>query len=979
MGSGDNTLPMKASAASDSLQAGQLFGRYLIVDRVGAGGVGEVYAAYDPSLDRRIALKVMREGPDDEASSQGAAGLVREAKALASLSHPNVVTVHEVGQEDDRVYVAMELVDGRDLEQWIGENAQRPWQVTLDVFMDAGRGLAAAHDRGILHRDFKPANVLIGHDDWVRVSDFGLATLRSGDDRLAMSLAERDLPLSSIDASMTLQGGMVGTPYYMAPEQIDGNATVRSDIYAFCLALHDALYGKRAFEATSFLELATLKSASPPKEPDDARGVPAVVRSAIERGLRPNAEERWPSMEVLLEELRQALKPPTRSALPWLLGLGGIAAGAAVMAQGGSPSCTGAADALQPTWNSTRRSAVTQGIEDSNSPIAAETASRLGPKLDAYSEAWTEAHTRVCEATQRGEQSTALLDQRMTCLQRQLLDFDAALDVLEHADAQVVSRAIRVANALPQPPSCESEIADPNAPETSPAIEDARAERARITALLAAGKYAEAELRSAALLEAAADLGAPRFLGQVLFTQGDALYENGRLDAAIETLERAAFQGVAFNAPNLVLRAATELTVVEGDAGHPEAGLRWSRLAAASIEATGSRPSDLAIHHANRASTLARRGDYAAAEVAIRKALEFREAVTEQQQTTLLQTLAGVLFYQAQYEEAVELQNEAVTRLRAALGPKHPVVALALYNLGTFHTAQGKFADGDAYLRQALEIQEHTLGPEHTDVADTLNSLGASEYQQGKIAEALAAMKRAKEIKSHELSPDHPQVLDASVNVAVLTLETGDLDGSAAILLGVLRRIEAAEDTPAMTESSARFNLGRVRQRQDRLHEAKVLYERALEIDEARLGPDDPRLATLLMGLGILRKRQGEPSEALALYLRALAIQEPKLEPNHPSILAAVNNIASTHLLLDDAQAAKDMAKRLLALSDEREDYAARATFLLAQAHLAAGEPIPALRKGREALKLHRNLPELAEDLAEVEAFVQDLDKHETG
>lgn len=970
---------MAASAASDSLLAGQLFGRYLIVDRVGAGGVGEVYSAYDPSLDRRIALKVMREGADDKASSQGAAGLVREAKALASLSHPNVVTVHEVGQEDDRVYVAMELVDGRDLEQWIAENVERPWRVTLDVFIDAGRGLAAAHDRGILHRDFKPANVLIGHDDWVRVSDFGLATLRRGDDRLAMSLAELDLPFSSAQASMTLQGGMVGTPYYMAPEQIDGNATVRSDIYAFCLALHDALYGKRAFQATSFLELATLKSASPPKDPEDARGVPAVVRSAIERGLRPSAEERWPSMDALLEELQQSLKPPARSALPWLLGLGGIAAGAVVLSQGGSPPCTGAADALQPTWNPTRRSAVRQGIEDSNSPIAAETASRLGPKLDAFSDAWTQAHTRVCEATQRGEQSTALLDQRMTCLQRQLLDFDAALGVLEHADAQVVRSAIRVATALPQPPSCESELADPNAPETSPAIEDARAERARITALLAAGKYASAEIRSAALLESAADLGAPRFLGQVLFTHGDALYENGRLDSAIETLERAAFQGVAFNAPSLVLRAATELTVVEGDAGHPDAGMRWSRLAAASIEATGSRPSDLAIHHANRSTTLTRRGDYPAAEAAIREALKFRDAVSEQQQTTLLQTLAGVLFYQARYDEAVDLQTQAFTQLQDALGPKHPTVALALYNLGTFHSAQGKFADGDAYLRQALEIQEHSLGPEHTDVADTLNSLGASQYQQGKISEALAAMKRAKEIKSTELSPDHPQVLDASINVAVMTLETGDLEQSAAILLDVLRRIEASEDTPAMTESSARFNLGRVRQRQNRLDEAKVLYERALEIDETRLGPDDPRLATLLMGLGIVHKLQGEPSEALALYLRALAIQEAKLEPNHPSILAAVNNIASTHLVLDDPKSAKDMAQRLLSVSEERDDYTARATFLLARAHLAAGEQAPALRRGQEALRLHRNLPELAEDLADVEAFLKGLDIPGTG
>ncbi len=974
MGPGDNTLPMGPSVESDSLLPGQLFGRYLIVDRVGAGGVGEVYAAYDPSLDRRIALKVMRSGADDEVSSRGAAGLVREAKALASLSHPNVVTVHEVGHEDGRVYVAMELVEGRDLEHWIGEKADRPWRTTLEVFIDAGRGLAAAHARGILHRDFKPANVLIGHDDWVRVSDFGLATLCNGDERLTVSISEQDLSFSSLEASMSHDGGMVGTPYYMAPEQLDGHATVRSDIYAFCLALYDALYGTRAFVATGLLELATLKSTGTPKEPDDPRGVPASVRGAIDRGLRPLPQERWPSMEALLEVLQQALKPPARSRLPWLLGLGGIAVGAAVLADRSPQPCNGAAKALQPTWNPTRRSAVTTGIANSNSPIAQETASKLEPKLDAFSDAWTQAHARVCEATQRGEQSTALLDQRMTCLQRQLVEFDAALEVLEHADAQVVRGAIRVAAALPQPLSCESEMMDPNAVETSPAIEDARTERARIAALLAAGKYAEAEVRSIALLKTATDLGAPRFLGQVLFTHGDTLYENGRLDPAIETLEQAAFQGVAFNEPSLVLRAATELTVVEADAGHPDAGLRWSRLAAAAIEATGNRPSDLAIHHANRATALIRRSEYSAAEAAIREALTLSDGVTDQQKTTLLQTLAGVLFYQARYEEAVDLQKQALTRHRSALGPQHPTVALSLYNLGTFHTSQGKFAEGDAYLRQALEIQEHSLGPHHTDVADTLNSLGASLYQQGKIAEALAAMQRAKEIKTSELSPTHPQVLDASVNVAVMTLEIGDLDQSAAILQDVLLRIESSEDTSVMTESSARFNLGRVRQRQDRLDEARELYERALELDESRLGPDDPRLATLLMGLGILHKQQGRPAEALELYLRALAIQEAKLEPTHPSILAALNNISSTHLVLNAPTQAKEVAERLLAVSEGRNDYLARATFLLAQAHLAGGEKALARVRAREALELHRNVPEVAEDLAEVQAFVDRLD-----
>ncbi|MGH1343672.1 MAG: tetratricopeptide repeat protein [Nannocystales bacterium] len=973
MGFDDNTLPMAASEESGSLQAGQLFGRYLIVDQVGAGGVGEVYAAYDPSLDRRIALKVIRGAVDDD-TSQGAAGLVREAKALASLSHPNVVTVHEVGQEDERVYVAMELVDGRDLERWIDENTARPWRVTLGVFLDAGRGLAAAHARGILHRDFKPANVLIGHDDWVRVSDFGLATLLSSDDKLTVSRSEDESSSSTGEASKTLEGGMVGTPYYMAPEQLDGNATVRSDIYAFCLALHDALYGVRAFEADSLLELATLKSTQPPSDPGNTRAVPTLVRSAIERGLQPDPGERWPSMDALLAELQQALSPPTRSAVPWLLGLGGIAAGAAFLVQSTPEPCTGAAEALEPTWNSARRAAVATGIAESTSPIAAETTTRLEPKLDAFANAWTQSHSRVCEATQRGEQSTVLLDQRMSCLQRQLLDFNAVLDVLEQADAQVVRRAIRVASTLPQPARCESQPAGSEAAEASPALEKARAQQAHIEALLAAGKYSDAQPLAEALLESSIALEAPRFQGEVLVTLGNSLSNNGRLDEAVNTLERAAFQGVGSNAPKVVLEAATVLTVVESEAGHPDAGLRWSRLAEATLESAGGRDSDRAVHHANRAAAFSRKEDHQAAEAAIRKALEYSDDVTEQQRVNLLQTLAGVLFYQSRFDEAITHQEQALEELKSTVGQGHPAVGLGLFNLGTFYISQGKFAQGEQLLADALEIQEHSLDPYHTDIADTLNSIGASLYQQSKFEAAAVPLERALEIKARELSADHPQVLDASTNVALLIAENGELDRGVTMLESVVRRIEESEDTPPSTRSSAFFNLARLWQKQGRLDEAQGLLEKVLRIDEERLGEDAPQLAPLVIGLGVLRKAQERPQEALALYERALEIQKGTLEPTHPANLAVLNNIAATHLVLDAPHNAKDVAGQLLEASKAREDYIGRAKYLLAQAHLALGERTEARRLGREALVLHRELPALADELTDIEAFVDRLD-----
>jgi WD40 repeat protein/predicted Ser/Thr protein kinase len=290
---------MVAAALFDEPLTPIKIGRFTIVRELGAGGMGVVYVAYDEQLDRRVAVKLLRRSDTD---TQGKARLEREAQAMARLSHPNVVTVHEVGMHQEQVFVAMEFVDGGDLRGWL-KAKQRTWQEIVAAFRQAGEGLAAAHAAGIVHRDFKPDNVLVGNDGRVRVADFGLA--HAHDENLE---GEREISITSsarLDQSITRTGALMGTPAYMAPEQYASTRTdARTDQFAFCVALWEGLYGRRPFSGTTLAALSTAIADGVIDEPPPSElEVPAWLRVALVRGLSPKPNDRWPSMRALLDVL----------------------------------------------------------------------------------------------------------------------------------------------------------------------------------------------------------------------------------------------------------------------------------------------------------------------------------------------------------------------------------------------------------------------------------------------------------------------------------------------------------------------------------------------------------------------------------------------------------------------------------------------------------------------------------------------------
>ncbi len=321
------------------LEPGDTIGRYRVRERIGEGGMGVVYAAEDPELGRVVAIKLLRPVQGAEAEREQRR-MLREAQALARVSHRNLVMVFDVGSLRGRVWIAMEYVAGETLETWLSRE-HRSWSEIVGVFAEAGRGLAAVHAAGLVHRDFKPGNVIVRKDGAVQVLDFGLAAPlgdvaeRAPDAKLEQRAASPDL--DALAATLTTTGAFMGTPAYMAPEQFlmlptDG----RTDQFSLCVALYEAIYGHRPFKGRDLAQLmaATLEGLG--GLPAELPGVPLSVRQIIARGLSKAPEDRFASMDALVEALEQARAPKPnhgprgarRFALGVLAGGGALALGA---------------------------------------------------------------------------------------------------------------------------------------------------------------------------------------------------------------------------------------------------------------------------------------------------------------------------------------------------------------------------------------------------------------------------------------------------------------------------------------------------------------------------------------------------------------------------------------------------------------------------------------------------------------------------
>ncbi len=865
---------------------GQRIGRYLVISQIGAGGMGIVLAAYDPNLDRKVALKLLKTPSTTfrEANSR----LLREGRALAKLDHQNIVKVHDVGLHNNQLFVAMEFVDGQTALNWISAvEVPRPWPEVLAVFMAAGRGLAEAHAEGIVHRDFKPENVMIGVDGRVRVMDFGIALAEAPGDPAELELAaETHTDLRASSHRLTVAGTIIGTPAYMSPEQLRGaEVDVRSDQFSYCVTLYEALYGERPFAGQTLRGLQkSVEEGMILKQPSSVR-VPAWLRSALLRGLAPLPEERWPSMQALLEALSH---DPARRRRRWLqaagivalLGVGGAAALTVVPTP--AHTCEGMERHLAGVWDHDRRSDVKNAIVSTGLPYAPDTWERVQFQLDSYTAAWVVAREDACVATRQGEQSAHLLDLRIACLDQRLVHARAVVDELARTDKSSVELAVKMVAKLPTLERCSrtdlltAKQPPPEDPEVAARVATLDRELIRARTKEHAGHFDEGLALTEAVLADGVPLDYEPLLARAWLLRGKLRGHRGEFALAQADLERALEAALALDMKEVSAQAAIDLMFYVGyKQARLEEGTRWSALARALTRA--SRDNTRQIHYLTAAGDLAySHGKFDEARDLWTEALELfdrtdssgsTEALNRSKVLSNLGIVARKLGHNA---EAREYHTQALAIAERLLGPAHPAIADILNDMGSLAKTEGNIAAANEYWERALTLAERSLGPEHPSLAATLANLGNLATKEGEHAKAHAYLGRALAIDQKALGPEHPEVAGDLTSLGLLAVSEG----------------EHAK--------------------------AKTLYLQALTIRERELGPDNPGVIYPLANLGVLMELMGDDEGALRHFRRALAIAEETLGADHALVAGLLTSIGISLIGVGDPTAAVDELERAL-------------------------------------------------------------------
>ncbi|MCH9684727.1 MAG: serine/threonine protein kinase, partial [Deltaproteobacteria bacterium] len=558
---GLTTRPEAVASASNPsrLSPGASLGRYVVLDRLGSGGMGVVYAAYDQTLDRKVAIKLLHADIDAQGSSDGRARLWREAKVLAQLNHPNVVTVHDVGIVDDRIYLAMEHVDGDTVTAWLAAQSRSRAEI-LRVFTTAGTGLAAAHEKGLIHRDFKPDNVMVDAQGRVRVMDFGLARADADDgDRVSFDSYPISLPRhagatedsqgpdqgssDSLSTPLTRGSTLIGTPAYMAPEQWRNHELdARTDQFSFCVALYEALYGVRPFAGgvPGALMMTVCRGEVDP--PPAASRVPMWLRRVLLRGLDREPERRFADMGRLLTAVSADPTAARRRVLA--LSMVGVVVAAAVGGQRWQQArqlaaCERDGTEIERVWSPAREPTLAAALVDGNGALGIATRDRVLPRLASYTEDWKRVRTETCAHPPEGHVGTQRLAERSTeCLEERRQQLDTLLDAIEAGGRDAMERATRSVAALPDPEDCADEAwlrrrpAPPDDPDVRERIAATRSRLARVTVDRNLGRHAEAARTAEAVLTDAQALGWPPLVAEAHFARGRALQADGQVELA---------------------------------------------------------------------------------------------------------------------------------------------------------------------------------------------------------------------------------------------------------------------------------------------------------------------------------------------------------------------------------------------------------------------------------------------------------------
>lgn len=906
-------------------EPGETLGRYLLLAKIGEGGMGEVHRAYDPQLRREVALKLVK---TDRADPVEQARLLREAQAMAQLSHPNVAAVYDAGEIDGQVFIALEYIEGPTLDRWLRER-EHGYAEVLEVFTAAGRGLQAAHAAGLIHRDFKPANVLVPEDGRPRVLDFGLARL-AGEGEVPDRTLDRSASGSGsgeVDAlaSPLTQAGMVmGTPGYMAPEQHYGtDPDVRWDVYAYCVALYEALYGRRPFHGVGIRELAKSKLRGLGEAPPSGAKVPTWIYGVLRAGLHPKADRRTPDMQTLLAQL--AADPARRRRrLRRMLTTGAVGAGLAVAVglagRAAENPCGDGAQRVGAVWNADRAREIGEAFAATGLPYAETAWTRVQPSLEGFGAAWAEQYEDACAATHvRNEQSARMLDLRMQCLRRSERELSAMLEVLADPDETVVERAHLAVLQLPAPERCadtamlETGVEAPNDAETADAVSGVRDELARVQAMHRAGKYDAASAVVDPALERAQTLGYAPVRVEALRAKAENLRQNGRYDEAEDAFLDAYFLAAEIRYADLTWQVALDLggLVGVGRRRHEEGEL-WVRHARAGL----GRGREGTVDHAKLLGTegqLAQSSaDYPRARELVERALSIyadEYGPEDPRIGGLLNNLGIIADEEGRYDDAEELYRKTIEIEEETLGPDHPSVLKSTANLATNLIDHGRVDEGAKLIEVVLERERAALGPEHPYVGDSLGNLAYARYRQKRYEEALTYYREALAIIEKGFGADSAEAGHLLNSIAGCQQQLGRKEETLATLERALRIREGALGADHFELALAHKNVAAALADLGRFEQALVHNQRAVEIAEGAVGPDHFRLATFLSSRAGGLARLDRHAEAAIDHERALRIA---LANDRPASEIAYHRYDLARALWDsgkDREAAREQAQ----------------------------------------------------------------------
>ncbi len=885
---------------------------------LGRGAMGTVHAAVDPELDRHVAIKLLQV---DASPGRSRASFLREAQATAQLNHRNVVTIHDVGIVGDQLFLAMELIDGPTLRTWL--QGDRSWREVRAVMCDAGAGLVAAHDAGIVHRDFKPDNVLLaaappGSDAGVRVvvTDFGLARRALETTMTDVSLADvslADVSLGSVPMDATHDGAFQGTAAYAAPEQQRGGACdARSDQFSFCVTLYEALWGRRPFEGETADQVLDAMEAGGVRTPTGAARVPAGLRRAVMRGLSAAPERRFADMRALLA----AISPRRRSPLGVGMAVGTATAMVAAVAVFGSTGpidpehtryCDRTASRLEGVWDDAVRTDIEAAFIATGEPSASGTWSATSASLDGFATTWVATQDATCRAGEQGAVPTGVLLRRTACLDRLLDHAQGLTEALRNADGPMVLRATEIVAKLASPHDCVDDRLLSRSAAARSHVDAATREAldamiARGEVLCHTGKYDECERSSIEAL-GKARAAVDRWAEAEALLRTAVAQQWQQVPSTEQTYHDALSAALSVDHHRVAALAMVGLVEqwnpdTEGGVARAE---QWHRHCSATISAMGGAPSleiELSVGLGNVYLTS---GQFDRAQELYEHALSLRRVASDD---VLLAgahaNIGSIEAARGRYREALDRFRRARDAIAGGYGPRHPGVAAATSNIGSALAELGDLEGARDVHLEALGILEENFGEDHTTLAPALRMLAWNGLARREFADALPFAQRA---------------------------------------LAIARR-DSAEHSESVARSLSM--LASIHAEMRRFDEGDAMAREALEIIRALYPDGHPTLATFEIDAGVAAIGVGADAAAREHLGRAIESRERSLGAHDSEVGRAWSMLAELELQRGRGTAAIAAADRAFEIvthpGNERGGAGPEVTFLLARSLMAGGD-----------------------------------------